>query len=165
LRRLGFSIFIYALVMAFIYAFGLAAVQPAAALSFTGLGDLPEGIFSGSFNSYARGVSSDGSVVVGHGSTALGIEAFIWDATNGMRNLRTVLVDAGLNLTGWTLQEAKGVSADGLTIVGYGTNPKGDTEAWVADLSPIPEPTTLCLIGFGLLGLLGVIIRQRKKMK
>jgi len=71
-------------------------------------------------------------------------------------------------LTGWNLASAQGVSADGLTIVGYGTGPNG-TEAWVADLSttaePIPEPTTLFLMGFGLLGVLGVVIRQRRKSK
>jgi hypothetical protein len=39
---------------------------------------------------------------------------------------------------------ANGVSDDGLTIVGYGTNPSGDEEGWVAVLgtpSPVPSPT------------------------
>lgn len=31
--------------------------------------------------------------------------------------------------------------------------------------TPIPEPTTIFLMGFGILGLLGVVIRQRRKMK
>jgi fibro-slime domain-containing protein len=30
---------------------------------------------------------------------------------------------------------------------------------------PIPEPTTIFLMGFGLLGLLGLVIRQRRKVK
>ena len=59
-----------------------------------------------------------------------------------MRSLHDVLVKAGLNLTGWTLKEAMGISADGLTIVGKGTytNPANETshdEAWIAT---IPEP-------------------------
>jgi hypothetical protein len=33
------------------------------------------------------------------------------------------------------------------------------------DQNPIPEPTTICLIGFGLLGILGVVIKQRRKEK
>jgi probable HAF family extracellular repeat protein len=38
---------------------------------------------------------------------------------------------------------ATDVSADGRTIVGYGTNPRGETEAWVAT---IPEPSTFIIL-------------------
>jgi hypothetical protein len=31
--------------------------------------------------------------------------------------------------------------------------------------NPIPEPTTICLMGFGIFGLLGTVIRQRRKGK
>ncbi|MCH7604035.1 MAG: hypothetical protein IIB54_14845, partial [Planctomycetes bacterium] len=103
-----------------------------------GLGDLA----GGSFESWAFGVSADGSVVVGHSRTALGLEAFIWDAVNGMQNLRVVLESQlGLDLTGWTLGNARGISADGQTIVGWGTNPDGFAEAFIA---VIPRPG-LCL--------------------
>ena len=96
------------------------------------LGDLP----GGEFVSEAMDVSADGSVVVGEGWSATSTsEAFIWDATNGMQNLRTVLEnDYGLDLTGWTLHNATGISDDGLTIVGYGKNPYGNEEAWIAQL-------------------------------
>lgn len=103
-----------------------------------GLGDLP----GGSFNSLAFGVSADGSVVVGRSLTASGFEAFIWDETNGMQRLADVLTDAGLDLTGWTLEQATGVSADGKTLVGVGTNPSGDDEAWVASLQ-VPALTPI----------------------
>ncbi len=117
------------------------------------LGDLP----GGSFYSEANGVSADGSVVVGDSNSASGMEAFIWDSTNGMRNLRDVLVnDFGLNLTGWTLSESVDISGDGLAIIGYGSNPSGDSEAWRA---VIPEPATLGLVLLG--GL--VMLRRRRK--
>ena len=65
-----------------------------------------------------------------------------------MRYLQDVLTgDFGLDLTGWTLTQALGVSADGLTIVGRGTNPSGNTEAWLA---VVPEPSTFTLAGLGL---------------
>jgi len=114
------------------------------------LGDLPGG------DDYSRAydVSADGSVVVGRSKSALGQEAFIWDPENHMRNLKTVLQnDCGLDLTGWTLERAYGISDDGLTIVGYGINPDGYTEAWVAT---IPEPATLLLFGLG-----AVLLKKR----
>jgi hypothetical protein len=61
-----------------------------------------------------------------------------------------VLTDVhGLDLTGWTLDAAYGVSADGRTIVGYGSGPDG-AEAWMA---VIPEPSTGLLLALGLVGL------------
>jgi probable HAF family extracellular repeat protein len=106
-----------------------------------GLGDLPGGLFS----SYATGVSADGSVVVGSGDSANDAEAFIWNSTQGMRSLQQVLTnDYGLDLTGWTLRIARAISADGLTVVGEGRNPSGNTEAWIASLDgePVSQPGT-----------------------
>ncbi len=120
-----------------------------------GLGDLP----GGKFFSIANAVSGDGSVIVGESDTGLGgglNEAFIWDGLNGMRNLKLVLEnDFGLDLTGWTLYSAMGISADGLTIVGHGRNPYGYQEGWIAT---IPEPTTLLLLGLG-----GILLRKRQR--
>jgi hypothetical protein len=56
-----------------------------------------------------------------------------------MRVLQDVLTDLGLDLSGWVLQSAEGTSSDGATIVGHGTNPNGDTEAFIARIpTPIP---------------------------
>ncbi len=109
-----------------------------------GLGDLP----GGEFSSQAFGVSADGSLVIGNSSTVGGFEAFIWDAVNGMQNLKSIFIDEGLDLTGWRLTDAWGVSADGRTFAGTGINPQGNQEAWIASIArtPIPEPGALALV-------------------
>ncbi|MCH8043093.1 MAG: PEP-CTERM sorting domain-containing protein [Planctomycetes bacterium] len=111
-----------------------------------GLGYLP-----GTEKSSADAVSADGSVVVGTSGQSLSPEAFIWDATHGMRNLQDVLTDEfGLNLTGWTLNSVYDISDDGSVIVGSGRNPLGESEAWRAE---IPEPSSVLLLVSGLISL------------
>jgi len=84
----------------------------------------------GDFWSEASDVSANGAVVVGFSVSDLGDEAFIWDSTNGMRNLRAVLEnDFGLDLAGWILKYAR-ISDNGKVIVGTGINPSGSQEAW-----------------------------------
>ena len=108
------------------------------------LGDLPGGLYG----STAYAMSDDASVVVGSSSGSIGPHsaaniAFIWDAANGMRSLKSVLeVDYGLDLTGWELTAATAVSADGSTIAGYGRFGV-NTLGWVAF---IPEPGTLSML-------------------
>ena len=97
-----------------------------------GLGDLP----GGGFGSQADGVSADGRVVVGFGTSAKGSEAFVWTAATGMRSLESVIIAKGFNpaFDEWTkLSEATAISSDGRYVVGYGTR-KGHTEAFLADL-------------------------------
>jgi len=90
-------------------------------------------------NSSASGISADGSVIVGTSAD----EAFRWTQETGMVSLKETLIGEGLDVSGWTLSSATAISADGFTIVGNGINPSGQTEAWVADLEPIPEPLTI----------------------
>ncbi len=97
-----------------------------------GLGNL----FEENFDSYAFGVSGDGSLIVGRSESVVdGSEAFIWDSTNGMRSLRDILIADGVDMTDWTLFSATAISADGTTVVGYGTNPSGNTEAYLVRFS------------------------------
>ena len=122
------------------------------ATGMVGLGDLA----SGTCFRQAYAVSADGEVVVGFGNKSGEDGAFMWTEEQGVRNIRDILVnECNLDLAGWSLSEATGVSADGRTIVGYGLNPDGNTEAWIATL---PEPATLSLLAVG--GLLA--LRRRR---
>lgn len=129
-----------------------------------GLGYLPGGLEQ----TEAFAVSADGSVIVGRGSVGYAppgdgfsqaiYEAFIWTPDEGLRNLRDLLIaECGLDLRGWTLASATGVSADGRTIVGTGVDPEGNTEAWMA---VIPEPATLSLLACGGAAMVG---RRRRR--
>ncbi|HOB98123.1 MAG TPA: hypothetical protein PKM43_05180, partial [Verrucomicrobiota bacterium] len=83
--------------------------------------------------STAFAASANGAVIVGDPNQNRDDCAFIWDAQHGIRNLHAVLGgDYGLDLTGWQLSAARGISADGNTIVGFGINPAGQWEAWIA---------------------------------
>jgi probable HAF family extracellular repeat protein len=100
------------------------------------LGDLP----GGRFFSQANAVSADGSVVVGQGTSGnapqtAGLEAFVWTQRRGMRSVRDVLAAAGVDMTGWVLTSATGVSGDGRTVAGFGER-NGRGEAWIATLPP-----------------------------
>jgi probable HAF family extracellular repeat protein len=112
-----------------------------------GLGDLPEGLF----RSKAMAASADGSRVVGQGGgpiPAVGDAAFLWEQGYGMRDLNQLLTDLGIELGGWKLRSATGISDDGTVIVGWGTNPSLDTEAWIAEV----PAGALALPGLGPVG-------------
>lgn len=117
-----------------------------------GLGDLP----GGDSYSVANAVSSNGTVVVGFGSTDAGCEAFVWTPGFGMVSLEDELRAQGADLTGWSeLRSANGISPDGRYIVGFG-NYNGAPQAFVVDLGGIafthaPEASTwAALVGLGL---------------
>jgi probable HAF family extracellular repeat protein len=78
------------------------------------LGDLPGGAFSSS----ARGVSADGSVIVGDGASASGFEAFRWTSGGGMAGL-------GDLPGGSFVSVAWDTSADGSVVVGWSESSAG----------------------------------------
>jgi len=126
----------------------------------TGLGSLP-----GAIASQARAVSADGSLIVGEATfelSPLQTEAFLWNETDGIRSLASVLMDDfGIDLSGWTLTRASGISADRRTIVGEGVNPSGFPEGWIAvlpqaidveiDIRPLSHHNVIDPFGRGLI--------------
>lgn len=95
------------------------------------LGGLPGG--DGTGNAYD--VSANGGIVVGASDGPNGIEASIWNSTDGMRSVKEVLENNfGIDLTGWHLERAEGISDNGCVLAGRGVNPDGIDEGWVARL-------------------------------
>ena len=123
------------------------------------------GRLEGAIASEAYDVSADGTFVVGYNRMADGdLAAFLWSEDLGMIDLTVYLLGLGVDLTGWDLSRAYGISDDGMTITGYGKNPDGNLEAWVADLNTaqVPVPGAVWLLGSGLLGLLDIRRRRNR---
>jgi hypothetical protein len=102
-------------------------------------------------SSVATAVSFDGSLIFGNLLDASddNIGAFVWDEINSTRLLKDFLEDDyGLNLTGWNLLSVSATDASGNIITGYGINPQGQSELWIAT---IPEPMTITLFALGAL--------------
>lgn len=92
----------------------------------TPLGDLP----GGAKNSYASGVSGDGKVIVGTGTSvnsATGPEAFIWTEQEGMRRLTQILPSHTIH------SAAMAVSANGQVVTGFIEHPAREAFRWTAE--------------------------------
>jgi uncharacterized membrane protein len=84
----------------------------------------------------ARSVSADGSRIVGYNNTE---GPWIWDAIHGMRLLRNVLIDAGVDVNAWgQVVEANAISADGRYVVGVGAHADGFFEGYRIELPHDP---------------------------
>lgn len=102
-------------------------------------------------------VTPDGELLVG---TNLG-NAFLWRAGAGPMYVKDVLEgEFGMNLNGYTLEFATGISDDGRTIVGFGTDSiVGGSFGWVVHLDrSIPSPG-----GAPILVLVGLWSARRKR--
>lgn len=93
-------------------------------------------------NSYARDLSPDGSVVVGHCTPPYTAVAHVWTQGLGWRDLNIWLPSVGVNLTGWTLENAFAISADGTAIAGRGTY-QGDPRGFVVRGIPCQHKPTI----------------------
>jgi uncharacterized membrane protein len=107
------------------------------------------GVPNGFKDSYARGVSDDGEIVVGYCQRSTSgndgaIAATIWTAETGMVLLQDFLTDKGFDLSGWTsLETATAISADGAMVTGTGAY-QGKTRAFIIrDIRPRACPSDL----------------------
>ena len=84
------------------------------------------GVLTGGTESWAFGLN-DSNVVVGTSDVSSSVfRAFVWDSTNGLRNLNN-LIPTG---TGWTLIRATDINNDGF-ITGFGTNGSAQNRAFL----------------------------------
>ncbi len=104
------------------------------------------------------GVSHDGSVVVGTaGDFFSGIQGWIWTSATGVESMNTFA--SGLSgYGGQDLFTPLGVSADGSYITGYYANMFGFAAGSFVVHNPVPEPSSLALLAFGV----PFLIKRRK---
>jgi uncharacterized membrane protein len=117
-----------------------------------------DGIADGSA---AYALSTDGSVIGGSITQIANLEtATLWKkgvlGTYTEYNVMELLANIGSSgQDGWYLHAVTGVSGDGRTIAGWGTDPLGQTQGWVAH---IPAPGSVALIG-----LAGLVAARRRR--
>jgi hypothetical protein len=92
-----------------------------------GLGFLP-GLTPSSVDPFAVNATRafaanvDGSIIVGAAQSATSSTAWRWTATSGMQDLNLIATNAGLNLNGFVLTDAVGISDNGQFIAGNAFN-------------------------------------------
>ncbi len=107
-----------------------------------GLGDLEGGYFW----SEAWDVSADGRAIVGYSKNAQGEKAVIWYPCRRIHTVEDWLRAHGVYVPqGWSLTQATGVTTNNdengryiITVVGWGLNPAGLTEAWIGEVIACP---------------------------
>lgn len=103
----------------------------------------------------AYAINANGTLIGGSQGSR---RAWIWDPTNGIRDLRSTLInDYQLDLRGWTLGFVLGISADGRVITGMGSPPESPT-SYHAFVAVIPNGPTLTVFVAGAV----LTIRRRR---
>lgn len=82
----------------------------------------------------ALAVSHNGQFAVGSLTDGARSHAFIWSKTHGVQPIEKLLLANGVDLGGWKLLYATGVSDAGHVIGGFGVNPSNAVEGWVLEV-------------------------------
>jgi probable HAF family extracellular repeat protein len=122
---------------------GLVAFRWTSAGGMTELGGLANG--ASPIETYARAIAANADVVVGDAVTPQGSRAWIWTSATGVQDLNTFLSSRGVNLSGWTLTRADGLSANGDFIVGRGLNSLGLEDGFVVRWLPQGQASTVSI--------------------
>lgn len=97
------------------------------------------GVLPGGLMSRANAVNSNGFAIVGRNyDLSVGWRAFIWTPANGIIALKDYVNAHGGNTTGWTFDNAEGISYDGTAVSGSGTF-NGQTRAFLIRGLPCPN--------------------------
>lgn len=138
-------------------AFSIGTSSSETAFAWTSLGVVTMSSLSIDEGTISRATTSsfDGIWAVGESAG----RAALWDTRTGSVWDINDIVSSQPDFTGWTLETATGISADGKKIVGNGLNPDGTPSGWIIDLNAIPEPSSTGLLAFAIGSLL---LRRRR---
>jgi probable HAF family extracellular repeat protein len=102
----------------------------------TSTGAFDIGTLDGYLGAFAVDVNADASLVAVQLYQLWDKEpldrAAVWRPSGGLRRVSELVTEAGGNCSGWSLRGIVAVSAAGKVVVGYGVNPGGDFEPWIA---------------------------------
>jgi probable HAF family extracellular repeat protein len=103
--------------------------------------------------SNASAISGDGRIIAGSWfNPGVSSGTFVWTEATGMVDLETLLASRGVDVTGWDFFEIKGISADGSSLIAFGSVDGELAGILVTDFA-VPEATPLSaavsLLGFG----------------
>jgi uncharacterized membrane protein len=90
------------------------------------------GMLAGRTSAIAVSATDNGQRIYGVCNGGPGQVACLWEEGAGWSTIADRLAAHGISTAGWTLSVVLSASSNGATSVGYGINPSGQTQAWVA---------------------------------
>jgi probable HAF family extracellular repeat protein len=117
------------------------------------------GYVGGDLTANATGINDQNVVVGTSGAAANGTIGFLWDSTDGLHTLGSLLTPAA---SMWAIQAANGISNTGL--IAAEANTGGVTPFEAVLLTPVPEPGTLALGLLALASMSPIVRRLRTPM-